>query len=198
VLINQRLEQSFKVQQQKALDEIYERWVQLFRLVDESYCQSRSIFIKNQILVLNKSVVLQNDYFSDLSTLFKQFELNCSRLMNIMTVDSKHLYFQVSKIQEHLDMANTLYGLLESKTYTDTSPATTHHSPYDFSVLKELTELKELIREEQQEFLKGMRLTKEFIQKQNKHNMDAIVNLCKKTEQEMEEKCMTNPILAFF
>lgn len=76
ILINQKLEISFKAQQKKALDEIYDRWVQIFKLIEEAYAQSRTIFIKNQILILNRSLVIQNDYFTDLSLLFDQFKTN--------------------------------------------------------------------------------------------------------------------------
>lgn len=37
ILANQRLEKSFEVQKTRALDEIYDRWVQLFKLIDEQY-----------------------------------------------------------------------------------------------------------------------------------------------------------------
>lgn len=80
ILINIQLEVSFKAQQKKALDEIYDRWIQLFKLIEESYGLSRRIFIKNQIVLLNKSLVMQNDYFTDLSLLFEQFNSNIQLL----------------------------------------------------------------------------------------------------------------------
>lgn len=80
ILINIQLETSFKAQQKKALDEIYDRWIQLFKLVEESYGLSRRIFIKNQIVLLNKSLIMQNDYFTDLSLLFEQFNSNIQLL----------------------------------------------------------------------------------------------------------------------
>jgi len=81
LFINLKLEQSFKEQQQKALDEIYDRWIQIFKLIEESYSMSRSIFILNQIVVLNKSLVMQNDFYTDISLLFDQFNNNCQLLM---------------------------------------------------------------------------------------------------------------------
>lgn len=81
ILINLKLESSFKAQQQKALDEIYDRWIQIFKLIEESYQMSRSEFIKNQVLVLNRSLVMQNDYFTDLALLYDQFHANAQLLM---------------------------------------------------------------------------------------------------------------------
>jgi hypothetical protein len=64
--------------------------------------------------------------------------------MNIMTIESKNLYLQVDVIKEHLDMANTLYDMLNQKTQN-----------YDFEVLGELNELKQIIYEEKEQFSKG-------------------------------------------
>ena len=91
ILINIQLESSFKVQQKKALDEIYDRWIQLFKLIEESYGLSRRIFIKNQIVILNKSLVMQNNYFTDLSLLFEQFNSNVQLL-------TKKVIFSLFKI----------------------------------------------------------------------------------------------------
>lgn len=85
ILININLEASFKAQQKKALDEIYDRWIQLFKLIEDAYGQSRRIFIKNQIVTLNKSLTIQNDYFTDLSMLFEQFNSNVQLLTKKVT-----------------------------------------------------------------------------------------------------------------
>lgn len=63
------------------MNEIYDRWIQIIKIIEESYTQERTIFIKNQILVLNKSLVTQNDYFTDLNLLFEQFKTNIELLM---------------------------------------------------------------------------------------------------------------------
>jgi hypothetical protein len=81
ILINQRLELSFKAQQRQALNEIYDRWIQIIKQVEDNYTQTRTIFVKSQILVLNKSLVIQNDYLTDLNMLFEQFKANISLLM---------------------------------------------------------------------------------------------------------------------
>mmetsp|Transcript_12053 Transcript_12053/g.10652 ORF Transcript_12053/g.10652 Transcript_12053/m.10652 type:complete len:247 (-) Transcript_12053:23-763(-) len=194
ILINQRLELSFNEQQTNALNEIYDRWIQIIKLGDEVYTQERTIFIKNQVLVLNKSLIVQNDYLTDLSLLFDQFKLNIGLLMkkvsdtmNIMTIESKDLYLQVEGMKENLDMANSLYDVLNQNTKN-----------YDFEVLQELKELQRIINEEKEEFLKGIGLTKQYIQKQNKENMKMISDFCKKTEDDLMERSMNNPILAFF
>ena len=83
--------------------------------------------------------------------------------MNIMTIESKDLYFQVDQMKEHLDMANSLYDILNKNTQN-----------YDFEVLQELKELQEIINEEKLEFQKGIELTKMYIQKQNKENMQMV------------------------
>ena len=80
-LINLKLEHSYKKQQRKALDEIYDRWVQIFKLIEDAYGLERSIFIQNQIVVLNKSLVMQNDYYTDISMLFDQFQSNSQLLL---------------------------------------------------------------------------------------------------------------------
>jgi ABC-type Na+ transport system ATPase subunit NatA len=64
--------------------------------------------------------------------------------MNIMTIESENLYLQVDTIKEHLDMADNLYDILNQKTQN-----------YDFEVLSELTELKQIIYEEKEQFSKG-------------------------------------------
>ena len=84
--------------------------------------------------------------------------------MNIMTVESKHLYLQADQLKEHLDMANNLYQILSRNT-----------KDFDHEVLGELLELKQVILEEKQELLKGVELTKQYIQKQNKENMDMVM-----------------------
>lgn len=104
-----------------------------------------------------------------------------------MTIESKNLYLQVERIQENLEMANSLYDVLGQKL-----------GDYDYEVLQLLLQLKNVIQEERSEFIRGIQLTKLFIQKQNQENMGMIQKLCKETEQELEEKCMQNPILAFF
>jgi hypothetical protein len=81
ILINQKLEMSFKVQQRQALNEIYDRWIQIIRQVEDNYTQTRTVFVKTQVLVLNKSLVSQNDYLTDLNMLFEQFKSNVSLLM---------------------------------------------------------------------------------------------------------------------
>ena len=96
ILINQRLEISFKAQQKKALDEIYDRWIQLFKLAEESYGQSRAIFIKNQILVLNKSLVMQNDYFTDLMLLFSQFQSNSQLLIDKVSFTKFNMVYKLT------------------------------------------------------------------------------------------------------
>ena len=63
------------------MNEIYDRWIQIIKIIEESYTQERTIFIKNQILVLNKSLVTQNDYLTDLNLLFEQFKTNIELLM---------------------------------------------------------------------------------------------------------------------
>ena len=83
--------------------------------------------------------------------------------MNIMTIESKDLYFQVDQMKEHLDMANSLYDILNKNTQN-----------YDFEILQELKELQEIINEEKLEFQKGIELTKMYIQKQNKENMQMV------------------------
>lgn len=83
--------------------------------------------------------------------------------MNIMTIESKHLYLQVDKVKEHLEMANCLYDLLNQNTQN-----------YDFEVLQQLIQLKEIIEEEKAEFVKGIELTKLYIQKQNETNMKMV------------------------
>lgn len=81
IFINIKLEQNFKVQQQNALNEIYDRWIQIFKLIEDSYGLERSIFIQKQIVVLNKSLVMQNDYYTDISLLFDQFQNNAHLLL---------------------------------------------------------------------------------------------------------------------
>jgi hypothetical protein len=81
IFINIKLETTFKSQQKGALDEIYDRWIQIFKLIDDEYNLERSIFIQNQIVVLNKSLVMQNDYYTDISLLFDQFNSNSKLLL---------------------------------------------------------------------------------------------------------------------
>ncbi|CAI2370540.1 unnamed protein product [Moneuplotes crassus] len=194
ILVNQKLEGSFKQQQQNALNEIYDRWLQILKLAEECYNQERTIFIKEQILVMNKAVVVQNDYLTDLNLLFEQFQGNLQLLMkkvndtmNIMTIESKNLYLQVDQIMEHLDMSNSLYEILTKNT-----------SEYDFDVLKEVQELHSVIKMEKKEFSKGIELTKAYIQMKNRENMDMISKFVKASEEELLEKSMHNPILKFF
>lgn len=88
ILINQKLEMSFKVQQKQALNEIYDRWIQIIRQVEDNYTQTRTIFVKNQVLVLNRSIEVQNDYLTDLNMLFDQFKANVSLLMSKVSFSS--------------------------------------------------------------------------------------------------------------
>ena len=76
IFINIKLEDSFKIQQKKALNEIYDRWIQIFKLIEDEYGLERSIFIQNQIVVLNKSLIMQNDLYTDVSILFDHFQSN--------------------------------------------------------------------------------------------------------------------------
>eukprot|EP00343_Euplotes_focardii_P004278 CAMPEP_0205811492 /NCGR_PEP_ID=MMETSP0205-20121125/15687_1 /ASSEMBLY_ACC=CAM_ASM_000278 /TAXON_ID=36767 /ORGANISM="Euplotes focardii, Strain TN1" /LENGTH=97 /DNA_ID=CAMNT_0053090707 /DNA_START=906 /DNA_END=1196 /DNA_ORIENTATION=- len=96
-----------------------------------------------------------------------------------MTIESKDLYLQVEGMKENLDMANSLYDVLNQNTKN-----------YDFEVLQELKELQRIINEEKEEFLKGIGLTKQYIQKQNKENMKMISDFCKKTEDDLMERSM--------
>lgn len=107
--------------------------------------------------------------------------------MNIMTIESKNLYLQVDQIKQHFDMANSLYDILNQKI-----------DDYDYEVLEQLLTLKNIIEMEKEEFTKGISMAKLFIQKQNQQNMSMIQKLWRETEQEIQQKCMQNPILAFF
>lgn len=86
--------------------------------------------------------------------------------MNIMTIESKNLYLQVDQIKQHLDMANSLYDILNQKI-----------NDYDYEVLEQLLTLKNIIEMEKEEFAKGINLAKLFIQKQNQQNMSMIQKL---------------------
>ena len=86
--------------------------------------------------------------------------------MNIMTIESKNLYLQVDQVKEHLDMANSLYDVLNQKI-----------GDYDHEVLEQLLTLKKIIEAEKEEFAKGIKLSKLFIQKQNQQNMAMIEKL---------------------
>lgn len=107
--------------------------------------------------------------------------------MNIMTIQSQNLYLQVDKIKEHLEMANTLQEVLSKAV-----------DKYDFEVFKELKDLQDIIDQEKLEFTKGIELTKRYIIQQNEENMKLVIDFCKKSEHELYEKCMQNPILSFF
>jgi len=107
--------------------------------------------------------------------------------MNIMTIESKNLYLQVDQIKEHLEMANSLYEILNQNI-----------KEYDYEVLHQIIELKEIILQEKQEFSRGIMLSKRYIEQQNTKNMALVMKLCADTEKEMCEKAMTNPILNFF
>ena len=109
--------------------------------------------------------------------------------MNIMTVESKHLFLHVQNIKEHLEMANSLYEILNKNI-----------AQYqDLDLFKnQLNQLKDIIKEEKQEFIRAIELTKRYLAYQNTKNMKLVEDLCKQTEEQMHQHAMKNPILSFF
>lgn len=104
-----------------------------------------------------------------------------------MTIESRHLYLQIDKIKENLEMANNLYSILNSNI-----------KHYDFEVLELIKELKDIINQEKAEFIRAISLTKQSLESQNSKNMKLVQDLCLQTETQMREKAMSNPILSYF
>ena len=62
----------------------------------------------------------------------------------------------------------------------------------------QLNQLKDIIKEEKQEFARAIELTKRYLNNQNTKNMELVEDLCKQTEEQMHQHAMKNPILSFF
>ena len=86
-------------------------------------------------------------------------------------------------------MANSLYGILNKNI-----------AQYqDLDMFKnQLNQLKDIIKEEKQEFARAIELTKRYLAYQNTKNMKLVEDLCKQTEEQMHQHAMKNPILSFF
>ena len=74
------MDASFRKQTQNALDEIYDRFIQVMKLREENYELERSLFTKTQIVCLEETLHSQYDVYAEIEVLEPQFAKNFALL----------------------------------------------------------------------------------------------------------------------
>ena len=149
-MVNARMDASFRRQTQNALDEIYDRFIQVMKLREENYELERSLFTKTQILCLEETLHSQYDVYAEIEVLEPQFTKNFALLrtkvqnaLNRLQID-RGVGVDPHEMEEGLKLSKELLSLLEEETKAKRDEI--------HQVVQSLEELEDHVQAEAKEF----------------------------------------------